>query len=415
MSNRRDRIVWIDQLRSVAFLFVIIGHVALPKEMKSLIYSFHMPLFFLISGLTVNRDKIASIPMLDYVKKQAKNLLVPYFWMSFLCYPLWYFAFHMISDSTKLTAFDMFKGILAGSLKYNSPSNALWFLLVLFLANILYAGLIKLSKGNESLLLCFVVISAIIGFLDKAFPQLWHFNVAFTAVMLLYLGNQFMAWYKRSKLYNHKMSFGYIAKIMSVIVCLVVVGLISHKMNGRISMTANKFGKSLLLFYVTAIAFSLAITLFMTLLPKISFVTYIGQNTLFYLGIHIPVIRIFEKAFPDIFTQYKFSIPFALVLYIALIPIVMFVKKCFPYVCGQPTQNCSKLQNIGKVIMVFWCTCIPFAFVASKFGLFSFEIPYLIICSLVLAVLSVVFVLITNRFTPFIYLEETKRLKSKNL
>ena len=138
MSIKRERIVWIDQLRSIAFLFVIIGHVALPKEMKSLIYSFHMPLFFLISGLTVNREKIINTPMLDYVKKQAKSLIVPYFWMSFLCYPLWYFAFHMISDSTKLTPWGAFKGIIAGSLEYTSPSNALWFLLVLFLANILF-------------------------------------------------------------------------------------------------------------------------------------------------------------------------------------------------------------------------------------------------------------------------------------
>ena len=319
MSIKRERIVWIDQLRSIAFLFVIIGHVALPKEMKSLIYSFHMPLFFLISGLTVNREKIINTPMLDYVKKQAKSLIVPYFWMSFLCYPLWYFAFHMISDSTKLTPWGAFKGIIAGSLEYTSPSNALWFLLVLFLANILYAGLLKLSKRNESVLLCFVLISAIIGYLDKAFSQLWHFNVAFTAVMMLYLGNQFMIWYKKSKLYSHKLSFSYVAKILGVIAGLVAVGIVSHTMNGRISMTANKFGKSVLLFYVTAIAFSLAITLVMTLLPKISFVTYIGQNTLLYLGIHIPIIRIFEKAFPDIFLQYKFSKPFAFVIYISCI------------------------------------------------------------------------------------------------
>lgn len=408
MSNKKERIVWIDQLRSVAFLFVIIGHVALPKEMKSLIYSFHMPLFFLISGLTVNRDRIINTPILDYIKKQAKSLLVPYFWMSFLCYPLWYLAFHILSSSTKLTPVDMFKGIIAGSLEYNSPSNALWFLLVLFLANILYACILKLSKGNESVLLCFVFISAIIGFLDKAFPQLWHFNVAFTAVMLLYLGNQFMIWYKNSKLYNHKLSLSYVAKLLTVVAGLVVVGLISHKMNGRISMTANKFGKSVLLFYITAIAFSFAITLVMTLIPKISFVTYIGQNTLLYLGIHIPIIRIFEKAFPDIFSQYKFSIPFAFVLYVALIPIVMFVKKCFPYVCGQFTRDCSLIQNMGKVVIVFWSTCVPFAYVMSKFGLFSFEMPYLIGNSLVLAVLSLSFVLIANKLTPFVFLEENR-------
>ena len=90
MNKNKDRIIWIDQLRSIIFLLVIIGHVELPKETQSFIYSFHMPLFFFISGLTVNREKLKNISMLKYAQVQAKRLIVPYFWLSFLCYPLWY-------------------------------------------------------------------------------------------------------------------------------------------------------------------------------------------------------------------------------------------------------------------------------------------------------------------------------------
>lgn len=43
--NQNGRIVWIEQLRSIAFFFVILGHVALPKDVQSVIYSFHMPFF----------------------------------------------------------------------------------------------------------------------------------------------------------------------------------------------------------------------------------------------------------------------------------------------------------------------------------------------------------------------------------
>ncbi len=413
MGKKSGRIVWIDQLRSIAFLFVIIGHVALPKEMKSLIYSFHMPLFFLISGLTINREKIANIPFKNYVSKQAKSLLVPYFWLSFLCYPLWYLAFQILSNS-KQTVFEVFKGIFLGSLKCNSPSNALWFLLVLFLANILYAGIIKISKGNETTTLCLVLVCAIVGFLDKAFAQVWHFNVAFTAVMLLYLGNVFIDWYKQSKLFNHKKSFGYVMKMLGVAACFTLIGLYSHKMNGRISMTANKFGKSVLLFYVTAIAFSLAITLVVMLLPKISFITFIGQNTLFYLGIHIPIIRIIEKAYPEIFSQYKYSIPLAFVLYIALIPIAMLVKKLFPYVCGVPTQKSTAFFNICKVLMVMWCTVIPYGYVSMKFGFLSYTIPSVILNGVVFLALSTVFVVFVRKFVPVIFLEEKVKKTVKN-
>lgn len=49
--NQNGRIVWIEQLRSIAFFFVILGHVALPKDVQSVIYSFHMPFFSLFPGL----------------------------------------------------------------------------------------------------------------------------------------------------------------------------------------------------------------------------------------------------------------------------------------------------------------------------------------------------------------------------
>ncbi len=413
MTAKSGRIVWIDQLRSVAFLFVIIGHVAIPKEMKSLIYSFHMPLFFLISGLPLNNQKILNIPFKDYVSKQAKSLLVPYFWLNFLCYPLWYISFQILTDS-KQTIPGVFKGIFLGCFGIDFPSNALWFLLVLFIAIIIYAGILKFSKGNDGTMLCLVLVCAIVGYLDKAFAQIWHFNVAFTAVMLLYLGNIFINWYKQSKLYNHKKSFDYVIKTLGVALCFIIIGFQSHKMNGRVSVTANKFGKSVLLFYVTAIAFSLAITLIVMLLPKISFVTYIGQNTLFYLGIHIPIIRILEKAFPEIFLQYKYSIPLAFVLYIALIPIAMLVKKLFPYVCGVPTKKNTTFSNICKVFMVMWCTVIPYGYVSMKFGFLSYTISSVIINGFVLLALSALFVCFVRKFVPVIFLEEKVSKNTKS-
>ena len=60
--TKSNRIVWIDQLRAVAFLLVIIGHTYVNADVKSVIYSFHMPLFFMISGLTLNRGKILNTP-----------------------------------------------------------------------------------------------------------------------------------------------------------------------------------------------------------------------------------------------------------------------------------------------------------------------------------------------------------------
>lgn len=48
---------WIDVVRGGAILLVVIGHSGCPEILYNLIYSFHMPLFFVISGYLYNYDK----------------------------------------------------------------------------------------------------------------------------------------------------------------------------------------------------------------------------------------------------------------------------------------------------------------------------------------------------------------------
>lgn len=49
----KERIIWIDYAKAIAMLFVIFGHVDSGNYLTNWIYSFHMPLFFLLSGITL--------------------------------------------------------------------------------------------------------------------------------------------------------------------------------------------------------------------------------------------------------------------------------------------------------------------------------------------------------------------------
>lgn len=402
------RIVWIDQLRSIAFLLVIIGHVAIPKEAKSLIYSFHMPLFFMISGMTVNRDKLIAMPVKDYVVKQFKSLIIPYFWMCMVSYPLWYLAFHILSDS-KDSVLRVFVGMLYGNdLVYKTTSNALWFVLVLFIADILYQLLLKLCKGHEGVLCAAVAVCGVVGYLDKAIAQPWHFNVAFTAVVLLYIGNHFMMLYKRRGYADVKKDAKYIAKVIGAVLLSAAVGLGSHMLNGRISMTANKFGQSVILFYVTALAFSLAFTLIVMHIPRLRLITYIGQNTLLYIGIHLPILRAVERAFPQ-FKEYRLSIPLAFVLYFCLALVVLFCNKFVPFVNGKHTIGHARYHTLFRVLCVAWCGLVPCYAVANRLGYSIYNIGFAVVFGLILLAVSVLFVLITSKWLPVIYLEEKQK------
>ena len=48
------RILAFDLLKGVGILLVILGHIEIPHSLKTVIYSFHMPLFFFVSGCFFN-------------------------------------------------------------------------------------------------------------------------------------------------------------------------------------------------------------------------------------------------------------------------------------------------------------------------------------------------------------------------
>lgn len=68
-----NRESWIDTLRGIGILFVILGHCEPPFD--KIIYSFHMPLFFLISGYLFKSKKNIK----DYLKKIFIKYIIPYF------------------------------------------------------------------------------------------------------------------------------------------------------------------------------------------------------------------------------------------------------------------------------------------------------------------------------------------------
>ena len=80
--ERNGRVEWIDFAKGIAMFFVIIGHTVslfggnLEMFVRGGIYSFHMPLFFILSVLTfkfsVNNDQFVA-----RTKKGFKHLIVP--------------------------------------------------------------------------------------------------------------------------------------------------------------------------------------------------------------------------------------------------------------------------------------------------------------------------------------------------
>ena len=79
------RIEYMDIARGIGISLVVLGHndfEVLSLFARQIIYSFHIPLFFFLSGYFVN----TSISFLDYFKKRFNGLLKPFLFTLFLIY-----------------------------------------------------------------------------------------------------------------------------------------------------------------------------------------------------------------------------------------------------------------------------------------------------------------------------------------
>lgn len=79
------RIEYLDIARGIGILLVVLGHNdfgAISPFFHQVIYSFHVPLFFFLSGYFLN----ASIPFIEYFKKRFHSVLKPFLFTILLIY-----------------------------------------------------------------------------------------------------------------------------------------------------------------------------------------------------------------------------------------------------------------------------------------------------------------------------------------
>lgn len=132
----KTREPWVDIAKGIGIILVVVGHACCPELPHAIIYSFHMPLFFFLSGLFISRqcEKGFSI----YLKKNFKSLLLPY-----LYFNIFSIAFHYVmsmifhKELLQGSVFDNIIGIFVGMRWGSSYHHVLWFLPCLFFAKLI--------------------------------------------------------------------------------------------------------------------------------------------------------------------------------------------------------------------------------------------------------------------------------------
>lgn len=173
------RLLWIDVLRGIGIFLVVLGHTFWGGH--NVIYAFHMPLFFFVSGALF---KDTFCPYKEYLLRKIRTLIIPYIFFSLLSILMVY-----IKNETEIDMMYCLREIVMGQRGKIDVNQALWFLPTLFIIENIYFFLVKLLRNKYIRgCLCFAVSFFAYPFISE--PRLWFgLDGAMYYLVFFMLGN----------------------------------------------------------------------------------------------------------------------------------------------------------------------------------------------------------------------------------
>lgn len=345
----KTRFKYIDIARAFAIIFIVLGHTLVHSEHCSLIfkliYSFHVVLFFILSGYTFKIKQEERF--IKFVKNKFLRIMIPYFIWALLFLIPYLILGQNIGDSIGTTSSFNVKNQLinivygngnASALKQNS---SLWFLPALFSMEIIYYYIIKLidkiKKIEIPILLSSIVICYITYYLPVILP--WGINTA------LNLGIFFLAGYlfKKHNLFTKDKLFR-LLYIIPIFIVGILACLINNKTVSCIDYAYGNFSLALL----SGICLSCVVLYISFLINNNKILEYIGKNTMGILIFHKIIILIFQTKLgyvskllrsSNIFIELVLSVTITFISIGFSLLLNIITRKIIPLVLGEIHYN----------------------------------------------------------------------------
>ena len=188
ITSKKERLLYLDVAKFIGILLVIYAHTRENGIEVMYIYSFHMPLFFLINGVTFKiKDGETSG---EFLIRKIKSYLLPFLVLSLILV-----LNDLIFDASTGRGVDW--AYFINKLIYvyqDSRPYPLWFVLALFFADLMMYVFIKLSFKKDYLTLLYASLALAFGiiFYEYTPHRLAHaLDPAFIGVFFICLGYLF--------------------------------------------------------------------------------------------------------------------------------------------------------------------------------------------------------------------------------
>ncbi len=311
-------------------VLVVLGHSrGLPDYLVTLIFSFHVPLFFFISGFLIKPGKL-DVAIFRNAKKVLRTLAIPYF-LFFLLAFLYWLATRNIGAKALLSAGQTWYlpivGLFTGLESDLFVDPPLWFFPCLIMTAITYHASRKFLTLTMATCL-FAVLAFVITLFWKESPYRLPLSLDSMWVALSFYA---VGQYVREKDFFSNIKPGYLFLVFIIAAALLVY---ATGFNGKVDFANMHFGRLPALYMLTALLGIIATFAISALFPVSKISAWISKNTLTIFPVHfifLSLIRGVMVSLHAIPSDYAYGAEWSLVSsalsILFCVPLVVFLRR----------------------------------------------------------------------------------------
>jgi fucose 4-O-acetylase-like acetyltransferase len=187
VMSQPNRIEWIDVAKGIGIILVVMGHVLASGGVYSAIYLFHMPMFFILSGMVFKPGEVRST-----VWKKTRSLMIPYLGFVLIVTLLRNadaLRYHSPVDAiVRSDEHQMLLGLIGGR-SLAGDFGTFWFVSCLFLSLLAYNGLrAKIADPRRSSMVVVMAVLLIVSYPLGRLSLPWDASVVPLATVFIWVG-----------------------------------------------------------------------------------------------------------------------------------------------------------------------------------------------------------------------------------
>ncbi len=335
-----------------------LGNAAAAAQYK-FIYSFHMPLFFVLSGF-IAKDWAAEQSLGRFLKTRLTSRIVPLIFFNLLLVVLSFIAPRDFPPFP-LDSAEHYLGAAISSLLnlpiFNVPT---WFLMCLVSVEVLHFIFFRFLRGSDMRIVAAIVVFYAVGFVANRefdFVRLmdpfrwnwWFLNEAVTMYAFYVLGVML----RRRGVFatgegSRWLYAGFAVAGFAIVAATYGLNEGPFRLNIDAVVILVAAHGDALWFPITAVIGSLAVLCLARALPPYRWITYMGANALtlfclngvFYHHINGPLAAWFTASLPRSGVSVAFFFAAATAVSLALtVPVVILLNRYLPQLIGRPTVS----------------------------------------------------------------------------